>query len=49
MKTITDKKQIDRLNEKGIIIEDIFLRKGKKLIRKSDGSILDQVYNGSRI
>ena len=49
MKTITDKNHIDRLNEKGIIIEDIFLKKGKKFIRKSDGSILDQIYNATRI
>lgn len=49
MNTITDKSQIDRLNEKGIIIEDIFLRYDKKFIRKSDGSRLDQVFNASRI
>lgn len=49
MKTITDKKHIDRLKEKEIIIEDIFIKKNKKLIRKSDGSMLDQVYNASRI
>ena len=27
MKTITEKTHIDRLNEKGIIIEDVFIKK----------------------
>ena len=49
MKTITDKKHIDRLNEKGIVIEDIFLRKNKELIRRTDGKRLDEVFNATRI
>lgn len=48
MNTITDKKHIDRLNEKGIVIEDVFVKKGREMVRISDGSRLDQVYNASR-
>ena len=49
MKTITEKTHMDRLKEKDIIIEDIFLRKDKELIRRTDGKILDEVFNGTRI
>ena len=37
--TITDKSQIDRLKEKQIVIEEIYLDRNKKLIRRTDGKI----------
>lgn len=49
MKTITEKKHIQRLNEKEIVIENVFLRKEKELIRRTDGKILDEVFNATLI
>lgn len=49
MVTITDKNQIDRLNEKQIVIEDIFSKKGNILIRSTDGIRCDQVFNATRV
>ena len=41
--TITDKSQLERLNEKHIVIEEIYLDRNKKLIRRTDGKKLDQI------
>ena len=49
MKITTDNKHIDRLRQKRMIIEDVFLKRGNILVRRSDASSLDKIENASRI